>query len=1094
MKITNSTTKEQLLKEIELLQKENSELKLNKDFTRLIAENTDENVAILSFDLNAKYLYVCPSVKQVHGYSPDEMIGHSFFEFIHPEDKKKLQPIIKKYLTKIVKKVLKIDDVGISEEVEFRFNNKAGIWCHMGATVNVAGKYIVAIGRDITTTKQEIQEAKNRESYLSALSKASKLLLEDDDIPFQEFVNIIGKVSNSSRTYIFKNHYNDKKELLTSQVAEYCAAGNNPEINNPELQNLPFNKWIPRWEKVLSAGNIINGKIASFPDIERELFEPQDIQAILIIPITANNKFWGFIGFDNCTSDREWTTDEQDYLKTAGKNLEQEIFRNNFKKQLEADNFRFQATLDELDAVVYVADMTTYELLFLNKKGKNLTGNKVGMKCYEALQKGQTKPCNFCTNNLLIDKKGNPKNAHIWEFQNTITNNWYQCNDKAIKWTDGRLVRLEIATDITRSKQAEQKLLESEKQYRQLFEVLPYGGEVIDKNGIIINCSPSSAKMLGYKVSDLIGEHITNFVDEASIKLFKKYFPVLLSGKPLSLEVGMIRKDGGKLNILRAAQPIIETNGNIESILALNVDITKRKKAEEEVIKLSKLVMQSPTLIAISDVSGNLEFVNNKFTELSGYTSKEVIGKNPRILKSGLHKEEFYKDLWDTISSGEEWFGEFYNKKKNGEFYWEAANVFPLFDNNESIISYVKESEDITNRKKSEETLQKQTKELIEHNLELDAFSHTVAHDLKNPISQITGFSGLLKDGYHELHKDTIFNYLDKIIKSADKTNQIINSLLLFANVRKSDVKTEKINMAYIVNESLLRLTQPIEKSNAEIILPATWPTALGNVLWIEEVWVNYIINAIKYGGNPPKIEIGYNIEKTVSKQNKMVRFWINDNGSGISTVDKKLLFKKFERLDQANTQGHGLGLSIVKRIINKLDGQVGLESEKENGSLFYFTLPLSAETNIKEFISYDTISWLPRIEAIESANASQNKQLKILITEDDYTSHELLTIYLNDISSETLHARNGAEAVEICKQNPDIDLILMDIKMPIMNGYEATNEIRKFNKDVVIIAQTAYTTQGYFENAIKAGCNKCISKPIDNVELMKIIDRLVLG
>ncbi len=235
--------------------------------------------------------------------------------------------------------------------------------------------------------------------------------------------------------------------------------------------------------------------------------------------------------------------------------------------------------------------------------------------------------------------------------------------------------------------------------------------------------------------------------------------------------------------------------------------------------------------------------------------------------------------------------------------------------------------------------MKKQNVELKQQNEELAAFSHTVAHDLKGPLGSMMNFAELLREGYHKSESE-FDKYVGTIIKSGQKTQQIINSLLLFASVRKEEIVTSQIEMEPIVAEALNRFATNIDKTGTKISINKGFPTVLGNAAWIEEVWANYISNAIKYGGTPPVIEIGFDNKLSTSNTN-IIRFWIRDNGAGISADNQKTIFNKFERLNQVGTDGHGLGLSIVKRIIEKLGGEVGIESTQEVGSLFYFTLPL---------------------------------------------------------------------------------------------------------------------------------------------------------
>ncbi len=222
---------------------------------------------------------------------------------------------------------------------------------------------------------------------------------------------------------------------------------------------------------------------------------------------------------------------------------------------------------------------------------------------------------------------------------------------------------------------------------------------------------------------------------------------------------------------------------------------------------------------------------------------------------------------------------------------------------------------------------------------ELDAFSHTVAHDLKNPLGVIIGYADLLSE-YEDMPSDQIKNSLQSIWQTGQKMNNIIEELMLLAGVRKQQVALEPLDMAGIVQEARKRLTALIQRYEAEISLPDTWPQALGYGPWVEEVWTNYISNASKYGGHPPCIELGATVQP-----DGMIRLWVHDNGAGLTPEQRASLFVPFTRLDQARATGHGLGLSIVHRIVEKLGGQVGVESEgvPGRGSTFYFTLPEAA-------------------------------------------------------------------------------------------------------------------------------------------------------
>jgi len=234
------------------------------------------------------------------------------------------------------------------------------------------------------------------------------------------------------------------------------------------------------------------------------------------------------------------------------------------------------------------------------------------------------------------------------------------------------------------------------------------------------------------------------------------------------------------------------------------------------------------------------------------------------------------------------------------------------------------------------EALRQHAAELQERNEELDAFTHTVAHDLKTPLGHVVGFAQVLEKDYATLPEEELRRYLHTMVQSGRKMNNIIDELLLLASVRQmEEVELGPLDMAGIVAEAQRRLTYLIEEHQAEIILPESWPVALGYGPWVEEVWANYLSNAIQYGGRPPRVELGATVQA-----DGRVCFWVRDNGPGLTPEEQARLFTPFTRLDQVRAKGHGLGLSIVQRIVKKLDGQVGVESQVGQGSVFTFTLP----------------------------------------------------------------------------------------------------------------------------------------------------------
>lgn len=232
--------------------------------------------------------------------------------------------------------------------------------------------------------------------------------------------------------------------------------------------------------------------------------------------------------------------------------------------------------------------------------------------------------------------------------------------------------------------------------------------------------------------------------------------------------------------------------------------------------------------------------------------------------------------------------------------------------------------------------LQRANAALRESNEELDAFSHTVAHDLKGPLANILMATEIVQTAAARLCQD---KGMDDVVRglgaSARKAINIVDELLLLASVRQEEVRHDRLDMAGIVKQAQRRLDWMVDRYRGEIVLPDRWPTALGYAPWVEEVWVNYLSNGLKYGGQPPRLALGAEAQAAGT-----VRFWVQDNGPGIPPEKRDTLFTEFTRIERRRAEGHGLGLSIVKRIVTRLGGTAGVESEVGHGSTFYFALP----------------------------------------------------------------------------------------------------------------------------------------------------------
>lgn len=324
------------------------------------------------------------------------------------------------------------------------------------------------------------------------------------------------------------------------------------------------------------------------------------------------------------------------------------------------------------------------------------------------------------------------------------------------------------------------------------------------------------------------------------------------------------------------------------------------------------------------------------FETITGYNPNELDGDGWSRL---IHPDDLpvTRQRAQRLLAGQRDVTEFRIVTKDGRVRWLLDHGLPVWDDHQGrVVKIYGAAQDITERKQAEALMWQRTAELQQRNEELDAFAHTVAHDLKNPISSMMGFASLVLNYYDRMTEDKVREYLQLIMESGYKLKEIINSLLLLAGVNRMEtVEIRPLDMGDVVYSAQARLTAMIDEHSAEIIMPPRWPKALGYAPWVEEIWANYLSNALKYGGTPPRIEFG-----AEPCDDGQVRFWIRDNGQGLSPEDQQRVFTPFTRLSQAKIEGHGLGLSVVQRIVERLDGAVGVESQVGAGSTFSFTLP----------------------------------------------------------------------------------------------------------------------------------------------------------
>ncbi len=527
----------------------------------------------------------------------------------------------------------------------------------------------------------------------------------------------------------------------------------------------------------------------------------------------------------------------------------------------------------------------------------------------------------------------------------------------------------------------------------------------------------------------------------------------------------------GSLRNVEAYDTKINVEGK-ELFYGIIHDVTDRMRAEVQLKKMSAAVEQSPTGVVITDSQGNIEYVNSKFTEITGYTAEEAKGECLRILQPGTLPDTVLKDLWQTLRSGKVWQGELHNKKKNGELFWEYSIISAIKNSDGVITNFVAVKEDITMQKQINAELVAAKEKAEETDRLKSAFLATITHELRTPMNGILGFSELLKDP--ELPHEESAEFIDLIHKSGMRLLTLINELIDLARIEAGDSLVQKVDTS--VNKLLkevtaffkleihqkgLRLACKPGLSDSESIIKTDGAK-------LTQILTNLVNNALKFtftGG----INIGYTM------QNGMLEFYVKDSGIGIPFAMQEKIFERFIQVDNPLTrqiEGSGLGLSIAKGYVTMLGGTIRVDSAEGKGTTFKFTLPYNPPGSNEPVVLSPSIL--------------------VLIAEDDGITRILFKKILKGENMTILYARNGQEAVDLAEHHPEINLVLMDIKMPLVNGYEATRQIKKLRPDLPIIAQSAFTAPEDREKAIQAGCDCFIKKPINKGELLELIHKLL--
>ena len=652
--------------------------------------------------------------------------------------------------------------------------------------------------------------------------------------------------------------------------------------------------------------------------------------------------------------------------------------------------------------------------------------------------------------------------------------------------------------DITESKRAEEALRRSEEMFRALVSHAPFGIIVATPQRRVDYINPAVTAMLGYTIED---------VPDADAWWARAYPDPAYRAEVAAVWNAIDQNTGAMQGTRDRTFRVRHKNGtdryirfmavslSDEQLLVTLLDITERKLAMEQLRKLSLAVEQSPESVVITNLKGEIEYVNQAFIRATGYERDEVIGKNPRILKSGKTPVAAFNDLWSTVAKGGSWKGELYNRRKDGSDYVEFATIVPLRQEDGTVTHYVGVQEDITEKKRLgleldsyrghlEQLVAQRTMELEAAKQQADAaneaksaFLANMSHEIRTPMNAIIGLTHLLR---RSAVTGVQLERLEKIDNAGQHLLSIINDILDLSKIEAGRMQLEQTdfpllaildNVASIIGESARAKGLRIHVERDRV---PDW--LRGDPTRLRQAVLNYAGNAVKFTAEGSVTLRASLLEE--SGDDLLVRFDVVDTGIGISEEERGRLFQVFEQADTSTTRTHGgtgLGLAITRRLAQLMGGDTGVDSSPGKGSRFWLTACLKRGHGI-----------VPGDHAEAGADAEDmlrrhHRGARLLLAEDNSINREVALELLNAVGMTVDTATDGEEAVTKARLVA-YDLVLMDVQMPRLDGLRATRAIRALAgwENRPILAMTANVFADDRQACVAAGMNDFVPKPVD--------------
>lgn len=646
-----------------------------------------------------------------------------------------------------------------------------------------------------------------------------------------------------------------------------------------------------------------------------------------------------------------------------------------------------------------------------------------------------------------------------------------------------------VIRDISKQINSEQLLRESNEKFEKIFQAAPLMVSLSSvEEGRFLEVNETAVRLCGFSRDEVIGKSSTEIGLISQMDRDRIARVLRENGTVDDIQLVLHRKDGTAFFCSYGAR--IVSVGGKDCLLSVSQDITDKMEAEERLRTLSRAVEQSPASVVITDINGVIEYVNPKFTEVTQYNLDEAVGRRPSILKTGATPQAEYAALWKTILSGEVWQGEFCNRKKNGDLYWESASISPIVDKEGNIVHFVAVKEDITDKKKAEARRAELEQQLFQaQKMEgIGTLASGIAHDFNNILNTIVGSASLIEERPDQVEK--VRQRISRVLKSAERGTQVVKQLMTLA--RKTALQRKTTDM----NEMLEELARLIDETFPETIeirlnLAPSLPLINVDANQIHQVVLNLCSNArdaMPKGGElrlETKMVLGADLRlrHPEAEAHRYLELIVSDTGEGIEESVLKRIFDPFFTTKDIG-KGTGLGLSVAHAIIESHRGLIEVDSCVGVGSEFRIFLPGMDGPGFA----------LPTADQGLDNVTGGNET--ILFIDDDENIRDMSVEFLQDKGYTVITAVNGVEGVEQYSAHlGDIALVLSDFGLPKINGEEVYRRVRAISPSVPFILLTGLIEPEKRSELMALGIHDVIEKPYKPADvLLKIREVLDSG